>query len=262
MILIIRTPATPEQRSQMLEELKFYIRLAVDIERRILAGGAQMHYLCEQALLEDGSSQKNIWGAGFMPVNQKITYDSLINIRPRQNNRSMEILDFVAQKLAVKGTRITISAIPIDLAVAYWLYLASKSWEPAIVLVRAISNSKKGKDNPFSDYSGMKVCLPNTKRRNVSFSREKLCQLALAEELSGETEVVTPVGEIDILTVTEIIEVKPAKHWKSALGQILAYGHFYPSHQKRIHLIGCVHSQVKKNLEDICANYQVVVSWE
>jgi Protein of unknown function (DUF5674) len=92
LIIIIRNRAIPEQIEQMLEEHKFYIKLAVDIERRILAGGGEMHYFCEQALLEDGSSQKNIWGAGFMPINQKISYDSLINIRSRQN-RSMEILD-------------------------------------------------------------------------------------------------------------------------------------------------------------------------
>ena len=92
MIQIIRQRANPEQMEQMLEELKFYIKLAVDIERHILAGGGEMHYFCEQALLDDGSYQKNIWGAGFMPVDQKITYDSLINLRPRQN-RSMEILD-------------------------------------------------------------------------------------------------------------------------------------------------------------------------
>ncbi len=92
MIIIIRNRATPEQIEQMLEEHNFYIKLAVDIERRILAGGGEMHFDCEQALLEDGSSQKNIWGAGFMHVDQKISYDSLINICPRQN-RSMEILD-------------------------------------------------------------------------------------------------------------------------------------------------------------------------
>ncbi len=92
MILIIRNRATPEQIEQMLEEHKFYIKLAVDIEYRILAGGGEMHFDCEQVLLSDGSRQVNIWGANFMRVNQKITYDSLINIRPRQN-RSMEILD-------------------------------------------------------------------------------------------------------------------------------------------------------------------------
>ncbi|MBP5974346.1 hypothetical protein HW132_16800 [Brasilonema sp. CT11] len=76
----------------MLEQHKFYIKTAVDVERRVLAGGGDMHYDCEQILLDDGSTQENIWGASFMPVNPKITYDSIVNLRPRQN-RSMEILD-------------------------------------------------------------------------------------------------------------------------------------------------------------------------
>jgi hypothetical protein len=101
LILIIRTRATPEQMEQMLEELKFYIKVAVDIDRRILAGGGEMHADCEEVLLDDGSRQENIWGAGFMPVNQKITYDSLINIRSRQN-RSMEILsDSIREQVAL-----------------------------------------------------------------------------------------------------------------------------------------------------------------
>lgn len=98
MIIIIRNRATPEQIEQMLQEHKFYIKLAVDIERRILAGGGGMHFDCEQVLLEDGSRQVNIWGANFMPINQKISYDSLINIRPRQN-RSMEILDATIREI-------------------------------------------------------------------------------------------------------------------------------------------------------------------
>jgi Protein of unknown function (DUF5674) len=76
----------------MLAEHKFYVKLAIDVDRLILAGGGEMHFDCEQMLLNDGSRQENIWGAGFMPETQKITYDSLINIRSRQN-RSMEILD-------------------------------------------------------------------------------------------------------------------------------------------------------------------------
>jgi Protein of unknown function (DUF5674) len=92
LILVIRERATKEQIDEMLFLCKFYIKLAVDVERRILSGGGEMHFDCEQVLLLDGSRQENIWGAGFMPLTQKITYDSLINIRPRQN-RSMEILD-------------------------------------------------------------------------------------------------------------------------------------------------------------------------
>ncbi|BAY22429.1 hypothetical protein NIES2100_21920 [Calothrix sp. NIES-2100] len=92
MIVIIPKRATPEQMEQMLLEHKFYIKVAVDIERYTLAGGGEMHYDCEQALLADGSRQQDIWGAGYMPSTQNITYDSIINLRPRQN-RSMEILD-------------------------------------------------------------------------------------------------------------------------------------------------------------------------
>lgn len=92
MIVIIDTRATPEQIEQMLLEHKFYIKVVVDIERLILAGGGDMHYDCEQALLAQGCRQQDVWGAGYMPSTQNITYDSIINLRPRQN-RSMEILD-------------------------------------------------------------------------------------------------------------------------------------------------------------------------
>jgi hypothetical protein len=43
MILIIREQATPEQMQQMLASLGIYIKLAVDIERYILAGGGELH---------------------------------------------------------------------------------------------------------------------------------------------------------------------------------------------------------------------------
>jgi len=92
LILLLGTPATDKQIEQMLEEHKFYIKTAVDIERRVLAGGGEAHYDCEQVLLDDGSRQENIWGASFMPANQKIICESIVNLRPRQN-RSMEILD-------------------------------------------------------------------------------------------------------------------------------------------------------------------------
>ncbi len=92
MILLLRNRATLEQLKLMLEEHKFYIKTAVDLERRVLVGGGDMHYDCEQALLHDGSRQENIWAASFMPTTGKIIHESIVNLRPRQN-RSMEILD-------------------------------------------------------------------------------------------------------------------------------------------------------------------------
>jgi hypothetical protein len=92
LIEIICSRARPEQIEQMLDEYKFYIKLAVDINRRVLAGGGEMHYDNEQALLEDGSQQKDIWAASFRPDNKNIRCESMVNLRAPQN-RSMEILD-------------------------------------------------------------------------------------------------------------------------------------------------------------------------
>lgn len=93
MIHIIRTHVTKRQEGEMLEMLGTYIKLAVDIRRGVLAGGGVLHADCESVLLEDGSQQDDIWGADWIPSAQQVTFEALINIRPRQNNRSMEILD-------------------------------------------------------------------------------------------------------------------------------------------------------------------------
>ncbi|PSB53019.1 hypothetical protein C7B67_04705 [filamentous cyanobacterium Phorm 6] len=93
MINLIQERATKEQLEEMLEILSSYIKLAVDIERGILAGGGELHADCEAVLLENGSKQVHIWGADWYPLTQEVGYESLINIRPRQNNRSMEIQD-------------------------------------------------------------------------------------------------------------------------------------------------------------------------
>jgi hypothetical protein len=93
MIHIIRTLATQQQIDEMMQSLETYIKLAVDIERGILVGGGVMHADCEAVLLEDGSAQKDVWGADWNPTARQVTFESPINIRPRQANPSMEILD-------------------------------------------------------------------------------------------------------------------------------------------------------------------------
>jgi RES domain-containing protein len=93
MIHVIRSGATKQQMDEMLQSLGTYIKLAVDIQRGILAGGGVMHADCESALLEEGCRQEDVWGADWSPSAQQVTFESLINIRPRQSNPSMEILD-------------------------------------------------------------------------------------------------------------------------------------------------------------------------
>jgi hypothetical protein len=93
MIHLIRSRATKQQVDEMLEELEDSIKVVVDIRRGILAGGGELHSDCEEKLLDDGSRREDIWGAGWEPDLQQITYDSMINIRPGQNNFSRMITD-------------------------------------------------------------------------------------------------------------------------------------------------------------------------
>jgi hypothetical protein len=77
----------------MLGTLGVYIKLAVDIEQQIAAGGGALHADCEAVLLEGGSRQVDIWGADWIPSSQEVRYEALINIRPSQGNASMTIQD-------------------------------------------------------------------------------------------------------------------------------------------------------------------------
>jgi hypothetical protein len=91
MIIVIRQKATPQQMAKMMETLVTYIKLALDVRQGILAGGGSLHADCESALLEEGCMPTDIWGADWNPTTQEVTYEALINIRPRQNNRKMVI---------------------------------------------------------------------------------------------------------------------------------------------------------------------------
>lgn len=92
-IFLLKNKATPQQINEMLKTLETYIKVAVDIEREILAGGGILHADCESVLIQDGSKQENIWGADWIPTEKKVNLSALINIAPRRKNRSMEILD-------------------------------------------------------------------------------------------------------------------------------------------------------------------------
>jgi hypothetical protein len=93
MIHLLRQKATAAQLAEMLEALGAYVKLAVDIEQEIAAGGGGLHADCEAVLLEAGSRQDDIWGADWIPSSQEVRYEALINIRPSQSNPSMTILD-------------------------------------------------------------------------------------------------------------------------------------------------------------------------
>ncbi len=70
------------------------VKVVLDIEKEIMAAGAEMHVDEEQLLLENGSEQKNLWGINLYPDGKEfVEFDSMINIRPWQHNRSRGVED-------------------------------------------------------------------------------------------------------------------------------------------------------------------------
>ena len=72
------------------------VKYVVDVERGIVAVGGELHSDAEALLLKEGSRQEDLWGANYYPGKGEegcLEYTALINIRPSQDNPSMEIQD-------------------------------------------------------------------------------------------------------------------------------------------------------------------------
>lgn len=92
MLQILRTKATQTQIDTAAKDLDGFIKIVVDIDRKILTAGGERHVDGEQLLLTDGSRQSSLWGGGFDTDTKEIDYNSMINLRPGDNNPSREIL--------------------------------------------------------------------------------------------------------------------------------------------------------------------------
>jgi len=72
------------------------VKAVVDIEKEIIAVGGELHADEEALLLEKGSQQRYLWGINLYPELQGegfIEFDSVINLRPMQGNRSRGVAD-------------------------------------------------------------------------------------------------------------------------------------------------------------------------
>ena len=72
------------------------VKGVVDIERGLLAVDAELHADLEMVLLENGSQQFDLWGINLYPGldgEDFIEFDSMINIRPYQDNPSRDVLN-------------------------------------------------------------------------------------------------------------------------------------------------------------------------
>jgi hypothetical protein len=100
------------------------------------------------------------------------------------------------------------------------------------------------------------------KTQKTNKGKEKEVQVKLSTKLNGQMEINTLAGRIDILTATEVIEVKSVNQWKAALGQVLVYGDYYPSHSMRIHLFGEIQESYLDMIKRHCEKRSVIVTWQ
>lgn len=94
---IIKNPLSQSELENFAQEtFGDFVKAVVDIEKELMAVGGELHADEEALLLENGSMQKNLWGCNIFPQKSRadwIEFDSMINIRPSQGNRSREIQD-------------------------------------------------------------------------------------------------------------------------------------------------------------------------
>ncbi len=107
---------------------------------------------------------------------------------------------------------------------------------------------------------------PSKPRVTSRKTREFSIADRLAKDLRGQVEIAVPDGTIDVLTSTEIIEVKAARDWKSGLGQLLVYSFYYPRKERRLHLFTRNNKDAIMLRKDViaahCQRFEVKVTWE
>jgi hypothetical protein len=96
-IEILKNPTSRDHVAQLARDsFGEMIKGVVDVTRRVIALGGELHSDEESALLDDGSVQNNLWGINLYPAETGenwIEFDSMINIRPALNNRSRDVED-------------------------------------------------------------------------------------------------------------------------------------------------------------------------
>jgi len=95
-VLIEKEISMDNLKRMALESFGDMVKAVVDIEKGIMAVGGELHADAEVVLLKNGSKQEDLWGINIYPelsIDNAIEFSSLINIKPLQGNRSMDIKD-------------------------------------------------------------------------------------------------------------------------------------------------------------------------
>ena len=103
---IISSPvALSEIRTMAEQQFGLMIKAVVDIEKKIIIVGGELHADEETVMLSNSSKQENLWGINIYPGQlgeDRIEFDSMINIRPYLGNRSRGVENREIQKQIIE----------------------------------------------------------------------------------------------------------------------------------------------------------------
>lgn len=92
-------------------------------------------------------------------------------------------------------------------------------------------------------------------------AEEAWYQLKLAADLDGKREITVPCGRIDVLTDQLVIEVKTAKQYKHAIGQVLCYQLYKPTKRPAIALFGRLNAKEQATVRKCCNQLGIELIW-
>ena len=101
----IRTVTAPlavdELRGIAAEQFGDFVKAVVDVGQGVMAIGGELHADEEAVLLQEGARQADLWGINLYPdrsPEERVEFDSMINVRPSQGNRSRGVEDPAVQE--------------------------------------------------------------------------------------------------------------------------------------------------------------------
>jgi len=103
---IVRDKISIEELKKLAESMfGDFVKAVVDVEKKIMAVGGELHADEEALLIKNGSEQTNLWGINIYLENgneKRIEFDSMINLRPSSGNRSRGVENSDTRKLIIE----------------------------------------------------------------------------------------------------------------------------------------------------------------
>ena len=101
-ILIVSAPVSlDELRRMAAEAFGDFVKAVVDVQGGVMAIGGELHADEEALLLQQGARQVDLWGVNLYadrPAAELVEFDSMINVRPSQGNRSRGVEDAAVRR--------------------------------------------------------------------------------------------------------------------------------------------------------------------